>query len=532
MHAPAQDLAAPAQDLAAPTRDAPTARDATTARNLPAHVHAVVVGSGFAGLAAAIRLGRSGRDYVVLERGHDVAGTWRDNSYPGCACDVPSHLYSFSFAPNPDWSRSFSPQPEIYAYLQRTAANYGVLPHVWFDAEVLAADWDTRQQHWTVRSAAGELTCDVLILGTGGLSDPSIPALPGLESFAGTSFHSATWAHDHDLTGERVAVIGTGASAIQFVPEIQPQVARLTVFQRTAPWVLPRRDRAIGAFERWVYRRVPRLQKAVRAGIYWGRESWVVGFAVRPSLMKLAEQRALRDLHRQVPDPSLRAKLTPSFRLGCKRVLLSNDYYPTLTRPNVEVVTDRIVEIRPHAVMTVDADGHEAEHPVDTIVFGTGFHVTDPPIAHRIRGRDGATLAEHWAGTGMSALHGLTVHGFPNLFVLVGPNTGLGHTSIVFMIETQVRYLVALLEAMAARGLRAVEPRHDVQHAENADLQRRLATTVWNAGGCASWYLDSHGRNTTLWPTFTVTFRRRLATLRFEEYRVVQRTAAVERLPA
>ncbi|MHB8341589.1 MAG: flavin-containing monooxygenase, partial [Mycobacteriales bacterium] len=472
---------------------------------IPTHAETAIIGSGFAGLAAAIRLAEAGRDYVVLERAGDVGGTWRDNSYPGCACDVPSHLYSFSFAPNPDWTRSFSPQQEIQDYLRRTARQFGVLPRTHFHAEVREAYWDDSVQLWQIHTARGNLSARFLIVAVGPLSEPSRPGLPGLDGFRGTAFHSATWRHDHDLTGEEVAVIGTGASAIQFVPQIQPLAGSVTIFQRTAPWVLPRRDRAIRPAERWLYRRFPLAQRAARSAIYWGRESWILGFSVRPRMMALAEKQGLRYLARGIPDPDLRAKLTPHFRLGCKRVLLSNDYYPALRQPNVTVVTDPILEVTERGVVSADPAGSRTEHRVDTIIFGTGFHVTDPPIAERLRGRDGRTLAEHWQD-GMSALHGLTVAGFPNMFFLVGPNTGLGHTSIVFMIEVQVRYILDALAQLADRSLAVLEPRPEVQHAYNAELQTRLARTVWNVGGCASWYLDPQGRNTTVWPTFTFTF--------------------------
>ncbi len=501
---------------------ATTTPDRAATGSLPSHVEVAIVGSGFSGLGAAIGLKRSGRhDFVVLERAGDLGGTWRDNSYPGCACDVPSHLYSFSFAPNPAWSRAFSPQPEIQAYLQRTAEQFGVLPHVYFGAELTDATWDSDVSRWRITTRRGELTADVLISATGPLSEPSIPALPGLETFAGTTFHSAGWRHEHDLTGERVAVIGTGASAVQFVPHVQERAARMTLFQRTAPWVLPRRDRAISPKERRLYAALPLAQKVARSAIYWGRESWIFGFAVRPAVMELAEKQALRLLHKQIRDPQLRAKLRPTFRLGCKRVLLSNTYYPALAQPNAEVVTDRITAVAAHAVVSTDEAGRRTEHPVDTIIFGTGFHVTDPPVAGRIRGRDGRTLAEHWAG-GMQALHGLTIAGFPNLFFLVGPNTGLGHTSIVFMIEAQTRYLIAALDAMTTGGITALEPKRDVQDAYNADLQRQLAGTVWNDGGCASWYLDPSGRNTTLWPTFTFSFWRTVRHFDLTEYRTVR----------
>jgi cation diffusion facilitator CzcD-associated flavoprotein CzcO len=486
---------------------------------LPSRVRVAVIGSGFAGLATAIGLERAGRhDFVVLERAAELGGTWRDNSYPGCACDVPSHLYSFSFAPNPDWTRSFSPQPEIQAYLHRTARDFGVLPHLRFGAELQRADWDEDAQLWHLRTARGDLDAEVLVLGTGPLSEPSVPALPGLDSFAGTTFHSATWRHDHDLTGERVAVIGTGASAVQFVPSVQEQAAHLTVFQRTAPWVLPRRDRAIRPAERLLYRAIPALQKLARTSIYWLRETWVLGFSFDQRIMRLAEKQALAYLAKQVPDPELRRTLTPDFQLGCKRVLLSNTYFPALTRPNVDVVTDRISAVLPRAVVTTAPDGTRTEHPVDTIVFGTGFRVTDPPVAERVSGRDGRSLSEHWGDGGMRALHGATVAGFPNLFLLVGPNTGLGHTSIVFVIETQVGYLLDLLGRLDTAGMAAFEPRQDVEDAYNAGIQRRLQRTVWNTGGCASWYLDRSGRNTTLWPTFTFTFRRQLRQADLTEY--------------
>ncbi|MBK5305786.1 MAG: NAD(P)/FAD-dependent oxidoreductase [Frankiaceae bacterium] len=474
---------------------------------LPARVRVAIVGTGFAGIATAIGLMRSGRhDFVLLERAEALGGTWRDNSYPGCACDVPSHLYSFSFAPNPDWTRAFSPQPEIEAYLHRTAEEYGVLPHIRYGAELEGAVWDEAEQIWHLTTARGELDAELLVLGTGGLSDPAIPAIPGLDAFAGTTFHSATWDHDHDLRGQRVAVIGTGASAIQFVPAIQPQVGHLTLFQRTAPWVLPRRDRAIRSNERRLYRRFPALQRAARTAIYWGREAWVLGFSFDQRIMELGEKQAHAFLAKQVPDPELRAKLTPHFRLGCKRVLLSNTYFPALTQPNVDVVTEHIREIRPHAVVTADG----VEHPADTIIFGTGFRVTDPPIAERIVGRSGITLTEHWASGGMRALHGAMTSGFPNLVYLVGPNTGLGHSSIVFIIETQVGYLLDALRQLDARGLATLEPKPEVEAAYNSEVQKRLQKTVWSTGGCASWYLDKNGRNTTLWPTFTFTFRRKL----------------------
>ncbi len=481
------------------------------------HVKVAIIGAGFSGLGAAIALKRAGRhDLVILERSDDVGGTWRDNTYPGCACDVPSQVYSFSFARNPRWSRAFSPQPEIQAYLQQVARDHDLAPHLRLSCELLDATWSAGQQRWHLTTSQGALTADVLIAGTGPLSAPTVPALSGLASFAGTTFHSATWDHSWHAADRRVAVIGTGASAIQFVPHLQPDAARLVVFQRTAPWVLPRADRAISPLEQRLYSRFPLWQKAVRAGIYLGRESHILGFRFSPRLMRVAQKLALKNLE-QVADPVKRAQLTPTFTLGCKRVLLSNSYYRALDADNTDVVTDPIVEVVPTGVVTAGPSGERVTHEVDTIVFGTGFSVTDPPIAAQVHAH-GTSLREHWAQTGMQALHGMAIAGYPNLFLLVGPNTGLGHSSIVLMIEAQVGHVLQALDALDAGGYGALEPRAEVQAAHNRDLQRQLAKTVWNRGGCASWYLDAEGRNTTLWPTFTFSFMRRLRRFDAEEW--------------
>jgi cation diffusion facilitator CzcD-associated flavoprotein CzcO len=376
---------------------------------------------------------------------------------------------------------------------------------------VLDAGWDGTR--WQVRTTRGSLTADVLVLGTGGLSEPVTPKVPGLETFEGTVFHSATWDHSHDLTGERVAVIGTGASAIQFAPEVAKVAGRLTVFQRTAPWILPRRDRAITRIERLLFRVAPFTQKLVRGGIYAVRESWILGFR-HPSRMKAPERLARDFIAKQLPDAELRAKATPTYRLGCKRVLLSNTWYPMLRQEHVELITDPIAEITPTGVVT--ASGQVVE--VDTILLGTGFSVTDPPIAHRVRGLDGRTLAEQWSAAGMAAYQGMTVPGFPNMFLLTGPNTGLGHTSIVYVIERQVEHVVKALEAMRSAGAQAMSVRSDVASRFNRRIQRKLQGTVWNAGGCASWYLDEHGTNTTLWPTFTFSLARELADFDLGDY--------------
>jgi cation diffusion facilitator CzcD-associated flavoprotein CzcO len=486
----------------APPTDAPTHDDRTDFR-------VAIVGTGFSGLGMAIRLKQAGiEDFVVFERAEDVGGTWRENTYPGVACDVPSHLYSFSFAPNPDWSRTFSPGQEIWDYLRRCAGHFDVIPHVRFGHEVTEAAWDEEDQRWRIETSAGPFTAQVLIAGTGPLSEPSIPHIPGIESFEGNAFHTARWDPDQGFAGKRVAVIGTGASTIQVVPEIQPEVEKLHLFQRTPPWIMPHPDRAISKRERTVYRRFPAVQLAMRAAIYWARETFVLPF-LHKRLAKLPETVARQHLRSQVPDRELRRKLTPSYTIGCKRILISNDYYPAVSQPNVEVVTDGIREVRPRSI--VAGDGREID--VDVIVFGTGFRVTDMPAAEYIRGRDGQSLAETWRGS-MQAYLGTSIAGFPNLFMIVGPNTGLGHNSMVFMIESQVAYVLDALRTMDARGLASVDVRADVQDAYNRELQEGLKDTVWSTGGCASWYLDDTGRNTTLWPGSTWPFRRR--TRRFD----------------
>src|SRR4051794_4524580 len=484
--------------------------------NLPQHTEVAIIGSGFSGLAMAAELKRAGReDFVILERAGDVAGTWRDNTYPGCACDVPSHLYSFGFAPNPEWSSTFSPQPEIYAYIRRVAEEQGLLPHIRFGIEVEEAVWDEDAAGWRLTTSAGELTAKAIASAAGPLSEPSIPDIPGLRDFKGTIFHSATWNHDHDLSGERVAVVGTGASSIQFVPQIQPKVAKLHLFQRTAPWIMPRPDRAITRVEHVLYRFFPKAQLAMRRAIYWGRESFAIPM-LHARLSKLIEKAGRRHLQRQVPDPALRAKLTPDYAPGCTRILVSNDYLPSLTRANVEVVTDGITEVREHSV--VDANG--VERQVDTIILGTGFHVTDLPIADRVRGRDGRTLAEHWDGS-LEALRGTTVAGFPNLFLVLGPNTGLGHTSVVLMAEAQAGYIRQAIEHMERAGVQAIEPRKEQQDAWNAEIQRKSTGTVWLNGGCKSWYIDRHGKNSTLWPDHTFKFFAAVKRFQPQEYRAI-----------
>ena len=501
-----------------------TTASGTAVTDLPAHTRVLVIGAGFAGLGLAIKLTEQGEDsFLVVERGDDVGGTWRDNTYPGAACDVPSQLYSFSFALNPDWSRSFSPQPEIQAYLRRVAEESGTLSRFRFRTTVTDAAWDDDARLWRVTTTAGALTADVLVSAAGALSDPKMPDIDGIDSFAGEVFHSARWNHDSDLTGKRVAVIGTGASAIQLVPEIASTVAHLDVYQRTAPWVMPRRDRAYTGIERLAFRTVPGIQRLYRSAIYWARETFVPAFTVSPRIAAPAKKASLTNIAKGIDDPGLRAKVTPHYEIGCKRILISNDWYPALNRDNVEVVTDRITKVTPGGVVTDDG----TEREIDVLVVATGFHTTDLPIAEHLVGRTGETLAEQWRREGMSAYKGATTRNFPNLFFLVGPNTGLGHSSMVFMIESQISYVVDALRTMAVQDLDAVEPLPAAETRWNDDLQRRMRRTVWNTGGCSSWYLDAHGRNVTLWPRTTFTFRRLTREFDIEQYAVTARTSPI-----
>lgn len=492
--------------MSGPATDSSAAEESSSreASTLPTRVRVAIVGSGFSGLGMAIRLRQAGLDdFVVLEQAEEIGGTWHYNTYPGCGCDVPSHLYSFSFAPNPDWERTYSTQPEIRAYLRRCAEQFGIEPHLRLRTEMTEAAWDDARQCWQVGTSRGTFAAQTLVAGMGPLHVPRIPAMPGLENFTGTTFHSARWNHEHDLTGERVASIGTGASAIQYVPAIADRTRQLYVFQRTPPWVLPHTDRPITAFERRLYRVLPAAQRLARLGVYLGRETLVLGFVKNPRLMRIVEAVARNHMRRQISDRRLRRKVTPDYTIGCKRILPSNQWYPALTRPDVELVTEGVEEIRERSI--VSSDG--TERPVDTIIFGTGFHVTDMPAAAHIRGRAGKRLSDVFAGSPQAHL-GTTVTGFPNMFLLLGPNTGLGHTSMVYMIESQLNYVMDALRHMDERGFRTLEVRRDTQNVFVRGVDAQNEGTVWNSG-CASWYLDENGRNATLWPDWTWRFRMR-----------------------
>ena len=485
------------------------------------HVHDVaIVGAGFGGLGMAIRLKREGiDDFVLIEREADVGGTWWANSYPGAQCDIPSNLYSFSFAPNPDWSRAYPLRDEIQAYLRRCAERYGVLSHLRLSCELLGATWVADAQRWDLETEDGPISARVLVAAPGLLSEPWTPTVPGLDDFRGNFFHTARWDHEDELAGKRVAVIGSGASAVQVVPQIQPRVRRLVLFQRTPPWVVPQPDRPVPPRVRERYRRFPAIQRLGRAAIYTTVETLVPGLTRDRRLMKPMEVAARLQLRRQVKDPALRRRLTPDYEIGCKRIVFSNAWYPALQAPNVELVSCGLRELREHSIVGTD----DVEHAVDAVIFATGFKPAELPIATRIQGREGRSLAEAWGGSPEAYL-GTTVTGFPNLLLLYGPNLNLGHNSIVYMLESQMNYAIDALRTMRSLGSTQFEVRAEAQAAYNAELQERLATTVWNTGGCGSWYFDRNGRNSIQWPGFTFEYRRR--TKRFDAAAYQLATAA------
>lgn len=458
----------------------------------------VIIGAGFGGLGLAMTLKRAGfTDFTILERAGDLGGVWRDNTYPGAAVDIPSSLYSYSFAPNRAWPRRYSEQPDILAYLRRTATEAGVVEHIRVDTEVTGASYDGR---WHVETASGErFETDVLVPAVGQLSHPAVPDLPGADRFSGPAFHSARWDHGVDLTGKRIAVIGTGASALQFVPRIRPAAARVTVFQRTPPYVVPKPDIAYQPRHHKLFRRMPGSQRTMRLLTWLAGELLTLALTSAKPLGKLVEL-AFRILLRwQVSDPALRAKLIPDYPPGCKRVLFSNEWFPTLAASNVDLVTEKIEAMTEHGIRTASG-----EHPVDVIIYGTGFRATEFLTPIRIRGLGGRELHEQWA-SGARAYLGMTVPGFPNMFLVYGPNTNLGGNSIIFMMEHQFRYILQIL----IRRLSYVEVRKEVADRFDDEVQRRLADTVWS--GCHSWYVDDGGRISANWPGLVWEYHRRTA---------------------
>lgn len=464
------------------------------------HPRIAILGAGVAGLCMAMQLRRAGlHDFTIFEKADRLGGTWRDNTYPGCGCDVPSHLYCFSFEPNPHWSRGFAEQHEILAYLQRCASKYELDEHIRFETEIAAIRYVDDEEHWELTTAAGEVSAfDIVISGTGQLNRPFTPDIAGRDTFAGTAFHSARWRHDHDLSGRDVAVIGNGASALQLIPHVAAAARRLTVFQRSAHWIVQKPDRTYWRVERWLFERVPALARLHRYRIYWALEARFSGFREGSLVSRLMRWAAERELS-TVQDEALREKLTPDYPIGCKRILISNDYYEALQRNNVHVVDDRVARIVPEGVATEDQT-----HPVDTIIFATGFESTRFLAPMEITGRGGVSLSEAWRD-GAEAYLGMTVPSFPNFFMLYGPNTNLGHSSIIFMIECQTRYVVKCLQALEREQARSIEVTRAASEHYNDHIQDELSSTVW-AAGCDNWYRNPAGRITNNWASYTTAY--------------------------
>ena len=476
----------------------------------------VVVGAGFGGIGMAIALKQAGiEDFVVLDKADDLGGTWRDNSYPGLCCDVPSQLYSYSFRPW-RWSRRFPPREEILAYLHGLVAERGLGPHLRFGHEVEAAEFDEGRAVWNLTlTDGGTLQATAIVCAVGQLGRPALPDIAGRDEFGGPWWHSACWNHDVDLAGRRVAVVGTGASAIQFVPEIAKVAGHVDVYQRTAPYVLPKADRPYGHTEQALYDRLPAVRKADRLRVFLYGELLTSGFVLSPKLLAGPMQLWRRQLRSQIADPGLRAKCVPDYVMGCKRVVFSDDWYPALARPNVELVTDRIVRIVPDGVFTADGTARVA----DVIIYGTGFQATQFLAPMRVSGLGGRQLEQAWRD-GAQAYLGISVSGFPNFFMLYGPNTNLGGNSIIYMLEGQVGYVLGALQALEAERLAWLDVRPEVQDAFNAWAQAASRATVWESG-CHSWYTTASGRNTNNWPDHTFLYRYRVRRFDLAAYRVM-----------
>ncbi|MFT4200680.1 flavin-containing monooxygenase [Gordonia sp. (in: high G+C Gram-positive bacteria)] len=476
-----------------------------------------VIGAGFAGIGAAIRLRQAGvDDVVVFERDHRIGGTWRDNTYPGAACDIPSQLYSYSFAPNPDWSHTYSGSAEILAYIDRVAAEYGVLEQIRFGHTVSGLSYDEQAGEWIVSFAEHPpVRARSVVIASGPLSTPSLPDIPGVGDYAGKTIHSAVWDHDYDFTGKKVAVVGTGASAVQLIPELVRRAASVKVFQRTPGWVLPRVNPQTGEFTRGVFRAVPGAQRLARAAWYLGHESMALGVVWDTPLTRVVEAVAKLNLRLQVRDPWLRRQLTPDFSAGCKRLLMTSDYYPALQADNCKLVTWPIARIAPDGIRTVEG----IEHQVDCIVFATGFEVGKQGLPYPVTGVGGRELATQWRG-GAQAYRSVAAAGYPNLYFTFGPNSGPGHNSALVYLEAQIDFITGAIRMLERGGWKALEVREQAQAAFNADIQRRLKRTTWNSG-CQSWYLTDDGFNATMYPGFATQFIHQLRRVDLQDFRIL-----------
>ncbi|WP_372860764.1 flavin-containing monooxygenase [Spongiibacter sp.] len=478
----------------------------------------IIVGSGFAGLGMAIQLKKAGwHDFIVLERGDDVGGAWRENHYPGCACDVESLLYSFSFEPKHDWSRKFAPSAEIHQYLRHCARKYDIYPHIHFSRSLVSAEFDEGNARWQLRDSDGRhYNSQFLVSALGPLSNPIIPDLDGLDNFDGPAFHSAQWDHSVDLKDKHVAIVGSGASTIQFLPKVAEQAKSVTLFQRTAPWVMPKLDRPFSRREQLMFKWLPGFQKLWRGMIYWRAELFLKAYLNTDSwLHRYGEKQIRRYIDAVISDPQLREKITPKFSLGCKRTLLSNDYYPALMRDNVSVVDAGVEQISSRGVIAAN----QQEYPADAILFGTGFRVDDPLSGVTVKGLDGRDLGKEWQGNAFSSYYGTTVSGYPNMLILAGPNTGIGHTSLVYMIEQQISYAIKYLKKVDSIDGAYLDVLPDAQQRFHDKLQQQFPGTVW-AAGCESWYLTEGKKNFSIWPTFTYRYAKEVRQLRLSDYRL------------
>ncbi len=494
---------------------------ATATRSHP-HTKVAIIGAGFGGIAMAIRLQQHGiYDFIILEKGSDFGGTWRDNQYPGAACDVQSHLYSLSFAPKSNWSKRYAEAPEIFSYIQDLVTDYNLRAFCRLNTEVLAAHYQAERCLWQLQlQDQSILEAQFVIFASGPLHIPQIPHIPGIEKFQGKVFHSAQWDHTYDPTGKNVASIGTGGSAIQYIPEIAPQCKQLYVMQRTAAWVIPRDERAYPNLEKKLFKKYDWFRKLHRARLYWSNESRVVPIA-KPGIMKFTQKLAELFIKYEVKNPELAKKLTPDYIMGCKRILVSNKYFPTFNRHNVELVTEKIQELTEHSIITQDGK----ERPIDCLIYGTGF-ITDPRIYMKnfqCTGLDGVELNEMWK-QGAESYYGICVKDFPNLFQLLGPNTLLAHNSVIFMIEAQVEYILQLMQLVDRSQSDAIMVKDQAQDAFNQQVQHMFEKTVWQSG-CVSWYQQEGGKNFALWPTYTWKYWLKTKKPNAADYRLLNKVA-------
>ena len=478
-----------------------------------------IIGAGFGGLAMAIRLLQNQiYDFTILEKASDVGGTWRENQYPGAACDVQSHMYSLSFAPKTDWSKRYAEAPEIFSYIQDLIKNFDLKKYCQFDTEVISAEYQENQCEWKLTLKNAEtLFAQFVVFASGPLHIPQIPHINGIENFKGKIFHSSQWDHQYNLDGKKVASIGTGGSAIQYIPEIAPQVQQLYVFQRTAAWVIPRDERKYHSLEKKLFGKLDWLRKLHRARLYWSNESRVVPI-VKPKVMKYAQKLGEAFIRYQVKNKEVVEKLIPNYIMGCKRILISNKYYPTFNRSNVELITDKIKEITENSIITADGKSRQ----IDCLIYGTGF-ITDPRIYlkdFKCTGENGLNLTESWKD-GAESYYGISTKGFPNLFQLLGPNTVLAHNSVVFMIESQVNYILQLIKLTDESNKKAIVVKDEVQKKFNEKMETLLNSTVWQSG-CISWYQQDGGKNFALWPTYTWKYWMQTKSINPNDFRLIK----------